>query len=170
MLHNPDQLISAGMTLFRSLRYSPRLSSLMVTVQNYFWTLNTTYYALLSKRLIMPSSQSDLLCPPNMPSAALQRKKSNSFFYRPSLDEAARNMGWSVKATARVIFAASLPLVILLQQLPLLHPAAAEADAQLTTREKSPPPETDECWIFTHLQKCGGSTVKGILSETWGPR
>lgn len=28
----------------------------------------------------------------------------------------------------------------------------------------------DGCWIFTHLQKCGGSTVKEILKESWGSR
>lgn len=26
------------------------------------------------------------------------------------------------------------------------------------------------CWIFTHLQKCGGSTVKRMLADSWGSR
>ncbi|CAM9713079.1 unnamed protein product [Laminaria digitata] len=29
---------------------------------------------------------------------------------------------------------------------------------------------SDKCWIFMHLQKCGGSTVKGILEERFPPR
>lgn len=31
-------------------------------------------------------------------------------------------------------------------------------------------PVSDKCWIFTHLQKCGGSTVKKILFGYWGPQ
>lgn len=39
-------------------------------------------------------------------------------------------------------------------------------------------PELDEsaavvkkqCWIFTHLQKCGGTTIKNIMEESWGSR
>lgn len=26
------------------------------------------------------------------------------------------------------------------------------------------------CWIYTHLQKCGGSTIKTIVRESWGSR
>lgn len=26
----------------------------------------------------------------------------------------------------------------------------------------------NKCWIFTHLQKCGGTTVKDILLDSWG--
>ena len=29
---------------------------------------------------------------------------------------------------------------------------------------------SDKCWIFMHLQKCGGSTVKAILSESFRAR
>ena len=29
---------------------------------------------------------------------------------------------------------------------------------------------SDKCWIFMHLQKCGGSTVKGILEDSFSPR
>lgn len=29
---------------------------------------------------------------------------------------------------------------------------------------------TDKCWIFMHLQKSGGSTIKGILRDSWSPR
>ncbi|CAN0410230.1 unnamed protein product [Pylaiella littoralis] len=28
----------------------------------------------------------------------------------------------------------------------------------------------EKCWIFTHLQKCGGSTVKRILTQSFGPQ
>lgn len=30
--------------------------------------------------------------------------------------------------------------------------------------------EDNDCWLFMHLQKTGGSTVKGILSDRWKPR
>lgn len=29
---------------------------------------------------------------------------------------------------------------------------------------------TDQCWIFCHLQKCGGTTVKKILGDNWDER
>ena len=51
----------------------------------------------------------------------------------------------------------------------LLRLVSAEPNQHLA-QERPPPPESDECWIFMHLQKCGGSTVKQILSETWGHR
>ena len=31
-------------------------------------------------------------------------------------------------------------------------------------------PISDKCWVFMHLQKCGGSTVKDILHTSWGQR
>ncbi|CAM9581378.1 unnamed protein product [Sphacelaria rigidula] len=46
----------------------------------------------------------------------------------------------------------------------------------LATGEKSSPglagdvAEDGQCWIFTHLQKCGGSTVKAIIEGQWGKR
>lgn len=27
-----------------------------------------------------------------------------------------------------------------------------------------------QCWIFTHLQKCGGTTIKAIIHQRWGKR
>ncbi len=30
------------------------------------------------------------------------------------------------------------------------------------------PPTTDQCWIFMHLQKSGGSTIKAMLKDNWG--
>ena len=45
---------------------------------------------------------------------------------------------------------------------------SAAADATPTL--ESVVPISDKCWIFMHLQKCGGSTVKEILHKSWGPR
>lgn len=45
-------------------------------------------------------------------------------------------------------------------------PAAAQQQGVETTIE----PASDQCWIFCHLQKCGGSTVKKIIIDTWDER
>ena len=44
--------------------------------------------------------------------------------------------------------------------------AAANADPTLENVD----PISDKCWVFMHLQKCGGSTVKEILHDSWGHR
>lgn len=46
----------------------------------------------------------------------------------------------------------------------------AVAQAPLSGEERPPPPASDKCWIYTHLQKCGGSTVKKILFDYWGKK
>ena len=45
------------------------------------------------------------------------------------------------------------------------HVAVNAADTSYQDRMSA-----DKCWIFTHLQKSGGSTVKGMLRETWCPK
>ncbi|CBJ25709.1 conserved unknown protein [Ectocarpus siliculosus] len=32
------------------------------------------------------------------------------------------------------------------------------------------PASPGQCWVFMHLQKCGGSTVKDLLEDRWGSR
>lgn len=36
--------------------------------------------------------------------------------------------------------------------------------------EVGAPPVSENCWIYTHLQKSGGTTVKNILFDFWGSR
>lgn len=52
----------------------------------------------------------------------------------------------------------------------LPRPNAAEEspqDAPAPHVEESPPSES-RCWIFNHLQKAGGTTVKRLLFDLWG--
>lgn len=46
--------------------------------------------------------------------------------------------------------------------------ALASADDQSIV--VTAPAESGGCWIFMHLQKCGGSTVKKMLKDSWGDR
>lgn len=36
--------------------------------------------------------------------------------------------------------------------------------------ETAPLQTKHSCWIFTHLQKCGGSTIKKMIRQRWGDR
>eukprot|EP00752_Nemacystus_decipiens_P016383 g14645.t1 len=59
---------------------------------------------------------------------------------------------------------------------------SSERDHPRRTKVHEPTPERNSymvaeekaggvgCWIFMHLQKCGGSTVKKLLADRWGPR
>ena len=40
----------------------------------------------------------------------------------------------------------------------------------LGTRGATAGSRSDKCWVFTHLQKSGGTTVKGILQGSWKHR
>lgn len=54
----------------------------------------------------------------------------------------------------------------------MFHYASAEPIISLSGRATGTGPsiETEMCWIFTHLQKCGGSTIKEILIDRWRPK
>jgi len=45
---------------------------------------------------------------------------------------------------------------------------AAPAAAPFEEEEEVSPLDNNQCWIFTHLQKCGGSTIKDSLKHVWG--
>ncbi len=47
--------------------------------------------------------------------------------------------------------------------------SAALAAAPAEEEEVSPP-VNNQCWLFTHLQKSGGSTIKDILKDVWGAK
>ena len=47
-----------------------------------------------------------------------------------------------------------------------VSPAEAKAAPALHMSEDA----TDQCWVYTHLNKAGGSTVKKMLKNHWGPR
>lgn len=83
------------------------------------------------------------------------------------------NLGRAKIVAPSMLLARSLTLLSLLLLaalgLALLKPTAGE-EANPSLQEEASPPENDECWIFTHLQKSGGSTIKTILSETWGTK
>lgn len=44
------------------------------------------------------------------------------------------------------------------------------AGARRTPAISTSEPVGDECWVFAHLNKAGGSTVKSMLKDMWGPR
>ena len=44
------------------------------------------------------------------------------------------------------------------------------AGARSTPATSTSEPVAGECWIFTHLNKAGGSTVKSMLKNMWGPQ
>lgn len=69
---------------------------------------------------------------------------------------------------ARFLTCLSL-LLLVARGLALLKPTAGE-EADPSLQDVASTPESDGCWIFMHLQKSGGSTIKNILSETWGTK
>lgn len=58
----------------------------------------------------------------------------------------------------------------ILQCLLSWHQPVRSASAHATPGVETTVPISDKCWIFTHLQKCGGTTVKNILHDYWGPK
>lgn len=53
---------------------------------------------------------------------------------------------------------------------PIPVAAAAEDQADETLDlDITAPPASEECWAYTHLQKAGGTTIKNLLFDFWGP-
>ena len=48
--------------------------------------------------------------------------------------------------------------------------ASRPAGVDAVPRLEHPGAISDKCWVFMHLQKSGGSTVKGILGNRWGSK
>ncbi|CAM9296736.1 unnamed protein product [Ectocarpus sp. 13 AM-2016] len=47
---------------------------------------------------------------------------------------------------------------------------SASRSAVSVSATAPPPASPEQCWVFMHLQKCGGSTVKDMLEDRWGSR
>ena len=46
--------------------------------------------------------------------------------------------------------------------------ASATSAPVLETSEAATASSSDKCWVFVHLQKSGGTTLRGILQSRWG--
>ena len=57
-------------------------------------------------------------------------------------------------------------LVVLMSSCGTVRSAAANGNLTVDVASSV----RDNCWVFMHLQKCGGSTVKGILKQSFGHR
>ena len=44
--------------------------------------------------------------------------------------------------------------------------AAASERPQFTTEDEGPAPHTQKCWVFSHMNKSGGSAIKEMM-EPW---
>lgn len=54
---------------------------------------------------------------------------------------------------------------------PLAAAAVDHDDAHQTlTMETATPPDSADCWAYTHLQKAGGTTIKNLLFDFWGTK
>eukprot|EP00903_Cladosiphon_okamuranus_P009259 g8835.t1 len=93
------------------------------------------------------------------PSLPNKRSRSLELYSRPTRTEAGSEVVRAAGGGAGPLSETTAP------------PAAGKKEARsLAAATNGGGDDSGGCWIFMHLQKCGGSTVKKMLKDTWDSR